>query len=155
MCIKSSIHFFYMHVFFYYDRICSRQHIIRWTSKIMGNFEILCGFGILSFLLYRYLTATFNFWKERGIPGPKPVLIFGTMKDVIFKNFFLGKYLKDIYDAYENTPFIGIFQMREPILIIKDPKFIKDVFIKDSSIFYSRDLNTCLKVCISYDGCNH
>ncbi|KAL6437110.1 hypothetical protein ACFW04_005005 [Cataglyphis niger] len=71
--------------------------------------------------------------------------MFNVINDVIFKNFFLGKYLKDIYDAYENTPFIGIFHLREPILIIKDPKFIKDVFIKDSSIFYNRDLNSCPK----------
>ncbi|XP_050451966.1 cytochrome P450 6A1-like [Cataglyphis hispanica] len=112
----------------------------------MGNFEILCGFGIFSFLLYCYLTATFNFWKKRGIPGPKPVLLmFNVMKDFIFKNLFVGKFLKDIYDAYENTPFIGFFYLQEPILMIKDPKFIKDVLIKDSSIFYNRDLNSCPK----------
>lgn len=115
----------------------------------MGNFEILCGFGILLLILiYRYLTKTFNHWEKCGVPGPKPILLFGTMKDVIFRKVFIGKYIKNLYDAYENEPFIGYFNMREPILMIRDPKIVKDVFIKDSSIFYNRyTIHMCTKVC--------
>lgn len=120
--------------------------------KIMGNFEILCGFGIFLLMLYRYLTATFDFWKQRGIPGPKPILLFGTMKDVILRKVFNGIYIKDLYNAYENTSFIGIFKMREPVLIIKDPKIIKDVLIEDSSIFYNRNMDLCTKVRIFFHG---
>lgn len=132
---------------FEYKRICfSQQFIGRPFLKIMGNFEIFCGFGIFLLMFYRYLIATFDFWKKRGIPGPKPVLPFGTMKDAIFRKNFMGHYIKDIYDAYDKTPFIGMFKMREPVLIIKDPKIIKDVLLKDSSIFCNRQMDLCKKV---------
>lgn len=103
-------------------------------------------------VLYRYLTATFDYWKKRG---PKPILLFGIMKDAILKKVFMGKYIKDLYDAYENTPFIGMFNMREPVLMRKEPKILKDVLIKDSSIFYNRQMDSCTKVCISFHGDNH
>ncbi|XP_014470368.1 PREDICTED: cytochrome P450 6B1-like [Dinoponera quadriceps] len=100
--------------------------------------EILC--GLIIFLLYYYFTATFNFWKKRNIPGPQPALFFGTMKNIILGRTILAKYLKSIYDAYEDAPFVGIFNMREPILLIKDPEHIKNVLIKDSALFSSRGL---------------
>lgn len=67
----------------------------------------------------------------------------------------MGKYIKDLYDAYENTPFIEMFNMREPVLMRKEPKILKDVLIKDSSIFYNRQMDSCTKVCISFHGDNH
>ncbi|XP_032682159.1 cytochrome P450 6B5-like [Odontomachus brunneus] len=106
---------------------------------MLGTVEILliiC--GLIICLLYYYLTASYNFWKKFNIPGPTPILFFGTMKDVILGKVLIGEYLKNLYDAYENTPFVGIFNMREPILMIKDPEYIKDVFIKDAELFPHR-----------------
>ena len=33
----------------------------------------------------RYLTWNFGFWEKRGIPGPKPYPLVGTMMDVFKK----------------------------------------------------------------------
>lgn len=109
---------------------------------MLGIIEILC--GLILCLLYYYFTATFNFWKKRNVPGPPPKLFFGTIKDVILGKTTYKKYIKDVYDAYENAPFVGLFNVRDPILMIKDPEFIKNVFIKDAEIFSERGVfNVC------------
>ncbi|XP_032682180.1 cytochrome P450 6B1-like [Odontomachus brunneus] len=103
---------------------------------MLGIVVILC--GLIICLLYYYLTAPYNIWKTFNIPGPPPMPFFGTMKDVILHKTSLKKYLKNLYDIYENTPFVGMFYMREPVLMIKDPEYIKDIFVKDAALFSSR-----------------
>lgn len=105
---------------------------------MLGIVVILCILMIC--LLYYYLVASYNFWKKLNVPGPSPTLLFGTMKDVILGKTLFWAYVKNMYDAYENTSFIGIYDMREPILIIKDPEHIKDVCMKDAAVFHSRGI---------------
>ncbi|XP_011332126.2 cytochrome P450 6A1-like [Ooceraea biroi] len=106
----------------------------------MALLEALCGVVIFLFLLYRYLTATFDFWKKRGVPGPDPVLFFGTMKDIILEKVYAGIHWKRMYDTYEDSKFVGLFNMRKPVLLLKDPKHIRDVCITDGSLFSTRGL---------------
>jgi len=108
--------------------------------KKMVFFEALCGIIVLLFLFYYYLIANYNFWKNRAIIGPDPVSFFGTLKELILKREFSGIYWKRLYDAYECSSFIGLFRSREPILMIKDPKHIKDVLITDGSVFSKRGM---------------
>jgi len=104
----------------------------------MAAFEILCGFTAVILILYYYLTSTFNFWKSRGIPGPRPIPGFGNFKDVILTNISLGDYLTKVYNAYKDEPLIGIFDRKTPILIVKDLDLIKDILIKDFAKFADR-----------------
>jgi len=104
----------------------------------MAAFEILCGVTAVILILYYYLTSTFDFWKSRGIPGPRPILGFGNFKDVILTNISLGDYLTKVYNAYKDEPLIGIFDRKTPILIVKDLDLIKDILIKDFAKFADR-----------------
>ncbi|KAK2576490.1 hypothetical protein KPH14_005817 [Odynerus spinipes] len=106
--------------------------------KMAGIFEILCGVAAIVSLLYYYMTSSFDFWKVRGVKGPKPSLLFGNIKDIIFQRKPLTQYLIEIYNEYKNEPFIGIFFRSTPILVMKDPQLIKDVLIKDFSLFPQR-----------------
>lgn len=119
----------------------------------MGFFGVACGFAVVLFLLYRYLTSTFNFWKKRNIPGPDPIPIFGTMKDIFLRKEYCGLQWKRIYDTYKDEPFVGLFSMREPTLLIRDTKYIKDVLIKDASLFSTRGMPFYVSVCISLSFC--
>jgi len=111
-----------------------------WTYYIMDHFEIcFCGITIILLAVYYYLTY-FDFWKSRGVRGPRPIPVFGNIKDVIFEKQCVGFYLKDLYDDYKDESMIGIFIRRTPILVVKDPVLIKDVLIKDFSKFANRGL---------------
>ncbi|XP_032681458.1 cytochrome P450 6A1-like [Odontomachus brunneus] len=106
----------------------------------MGPLEVLCGIVALIFTLYYYFTSTFDFWKSRGIHGPRPIPLFGNIKDVMLTRKAMSNYLLEIYKKYKDESLIGIFARRTPILIVKDPNFIKDILIKDFSNFPNRGL---------------
>lgn len=108
----------------------------------MEIFEILCGIIAVILALYYFFTSTFDFWKSRGVPGPRPIPVFGTFKDVLLKKISLGDYVTKVYNEYKDEPFIGIFFMRTPILIVKDLEIMKDIFIKDFSTFADRGFTT-------------
>ncbi|XP_032669229.1 cytochrome P450 6A1-like [Odontomachus brunneus] len=106
----------------------------------MGPLEVLCGIVALVFTLYYYFTSTFDFWKSRGIRGPQPIPLFGNIKDVMLARKAMSDYLLEIYKRYKDESLIGVFARRTPILVVKDPNFIKDILIKDFSNFANRGL---------------
>ncbi|XP_077269211.1 putative cytochrome P450 6a14 isoform X1 [Temnothorax americanus] len=105
----------------------------------MEPFEILCGIAAVIFALYYFFTSTFDFWKSHGVPGPRPIPGFGTFKNVVLDGkISFNDYVKKLYNDYKDEPLVGIFAGRTPILIVKHPDLIKDILIKDFSIFSER-----------------
>ncbi|XP_011862719.1 PREDICTED: probable cytochrome P450 6a14 [Vollenhovia emeryi] len=108
----------------------------------MGPFEILCGIAVIILGLYYYFTSTFDFWKSRGVRGPRPMPLFGNFKDVMANNVSASDYLTEMYNTYKDEPMFGIFARKTPLLIMKDLDLIKDVLIKDFTLFANRGFPT-------------
>lgn len=105
----------------------------------MTDLEILCGIvAVLLGVYYYYLVKNYDFWRKRGVPGPKPIPLFGNYMSVMLGRTFMGTYIKKLHDEYKHEPFIGTFLKRQPLLIIHDLDMIKTVLIKDFSTFSSR-----------------
>ncbi|XP_076763525.1 putative cytochrome P450 6a14 [Xylocopa sonorina] len=100
--------------------------------------EIICGFVAVFLAFYYYLTSTFDFWKVRGVPGPRPMPVFGNMKNVVLLKTSTSHFVRDIYYEYKDEPMVGIFIWRTPVIILHDPELIKDVLIRDFSKFADR-----------------
>lgn len=101
-------------------------------------FEILCACVIILYLLYYYLTVDFAYWKSRGINGPKPVLFFGNIAEFMLGKKSMCNIYKDIYDRYPKESMVGIFLRRNPVLVLRDPEYIKQVLINDFAVFADR-----------------
>ncbi|XP_015180416.1 PREDICTED: cytochrome P450 6A1-like [Polistes dominula] len=113
---------------------------------MVGIFEIFCSIVVIILFCYYYSTATFDFWKVRGVKGPKPIPLFGNVKNLILKQISSARYLIEICNLYKNEPYIGVFYKRTPILILKDPPLIKDVLTTDFSSFPQRGAPMAEKV---------
>ena len=74
------------------------------------------------------------------------MLGFGNMKKIILGEESMSQYLTKLYHKYKNESMIGIFRLRTPALIIKDPDLIKIVLIKDFSKFMNRGLLPIISV---------
>ena len=107
---------------------------------MVGYFEIICGVVALLLAFYYYSASAFDFWKSRGVPGPKPTFFFGNTMEHMFARISLAQYLKKLYEEYKNEPMVGLYMRRSPVLVLKDPELIKDVMIKDFPIFSDRGL---------------
>ncbi|XP_050514947.1 cytochrome P450 6j1-like [Diabrotica virgifera virgifera] len=99
-------------------------------------FVIFC-IGII-FLGYKYFTRHFDYWKKRGVYTSKPVPFFGSLYDVATFKLPLYELVKKLHDETDE-PYFGMFLFDKPILVVKSPKLVKDILIKDFNTF-DRDL---------------
>ncbi|XP_021195286.3 cytochrome P450 6B1 [Helicoverpa armigera] len=103
---------------------------------------------IIIFLIiyFQYMWRVYSYWKIRGVVGPKPYPFVGNYKTVMFRQESEGDFLKRLYDQYPNEKFIGIYKGIRPVLIIRDPYYIKCVLIRDYDNFRDRCLESPLRM---------
>ncbi|XP_043264896.1 cytochrome P450 6A1-like [Colletes gigas] len=107
----------------------------------MEDYFVILSLIVITLLtLYYYFTLNFDFWKIRGVPGPKPVIFFGNVKDWATRKLSISQFVAKIYNEYKHEPVFGIFQRYTPVLIVNDLNLIKDVLIRDFSVFAGRGL---------------
>ncbi|XP_063224765.1 cytochrome P450 6j1-like [Bacillus rossius redtenbacheri] len=89
-------------------------------------------------LLYFYMTRKYNCWKERGIHYMKPAPFVGNMWPVFLQKHSIGSYLRHVYEEAPDEPYVGIFALEKPILVIRDLDLVRCVLVKDAQVFLDR-----------------
>lgn len=112
----------------------------------MDYFQILCALGVVILTIYYYYSSIYSFWKNRGISGPKPTIFFGNFINSAIRKLSISETIKNWYDEYKHESVFGIFEGMTPILIINDLDMIKDVLIRDFSLFVDRGFQIFPKV---------
>nr|CAI5866501.1 unnamed protein product [Callosobruchus analis] len=105
------------------------------TSSWIIDFVIFI--ATISFIAYKYATRKFDYWKKRNVYHLKPIPFIGNFKDVGLFKITIGEWLKKMYDSTDE-PYFGIFVYDEPHLVIKDPKLVKQILVKDANYFMDR-----------------
>ena len=97
-------------------------------------------FIVLVYAVYRYFTRNFNYWKSRNVPGPKPTVLFGNLKESALRKKNLGVVIQELYDMFPNEKVVGVYTMTSPTLLIRDLDIVKHVLIKDFDTFTDRGM---------------
>uniref|UniRef100_A0A2C9K756 Cytochrome P450 n=1 Tax=Biomphalaria glabrata TaxID=6526 RepID=A0A2C9K756_BIOGL len=86
--------------------------------------------------LYKYMTANQGVFKKLGIDHPPTSWFFGNA-GLAFQhgNFDLQKLM---YKQYKDHKVYGWYDMRRPVMVIKDLDIAKDIFIKNFNNFVDR-----------------
>lgn len=95
---------------------------------------------VLSSIFYYYFTSTFDFWSKRGVPFRKPTIILGNFGDLLLFRKSQPEGISDIYNWFKEARFIGVYRVRSPILILRDPELVKHVCVKDFTCFTNRGI---------------
>ncbi|XP_060696805.1 cytochrome P450 3A21-like isoform X1 [Hemiscyllium ocellatum] len=77
-------------------------------------------------LLAWYSVSPYRFFKQLGVPGPRPLPFIGT-----FLHYRKGMFGFDTECYKKYGKLWGIYDGRQPILSIMDPDLIKTIFIKE------------------------
>lgn len=93
--------------------------------------------GIVS-ILYLYLVKTYNHWHKKGVIHLKPELFFGTIRDVALFKTTMAESFQKMYNEFEGLPFVGFYELQTPSLLLRDPKLVKQFFVKDFNHFHDR-----------------
>lgn len=91
-------------------------------------------------ILYYFFTATFDFWRDRSVPYRKPTIFFGNFAPLLLFRKSLPEGIEDMYKWFREERFFGVFRVRSPVLILRDPDLIKNVFVKSFACFSSRGI---------------
>ncbi|XP_026675117.1 cytochrome P450 6A1-like [Ceratina calcarata] len=106
----------------------------------MGWLEIVCGLILLLLFFYYRAVKSFQFWKERGIPGPEPMFLFGNVLPVFMGLISLGDHVTKYYEQYKHLPVFGMFIRSNRVLVVNDPDIIQTILVKDFSKFANRGI---------------
>ncbi|XP_037040404.1 probable cytochrome P450 6d5 [Bradysia coprophila] len=94
---------------------------------------------------YLYVKHSYSYWKRRGVPYLTPSFLFGTFANSFQQKTSFGQDLADMYNQ-TTEPFIGIYTSVRAGLLVRDPKIIKDILVKDFQSFGHRGFNTNVDV---------
>ncbi|XP_073831658.1 probable cytochrome P450 28d1 [Musca autumnalis] len=96
-------------------------------------------------LLYIFLAWNFNYWKKRGVNGPKPRPFLGNFPSVFTQKRHIACDIQEIYETYKNTDnYVGIYNCRTPLLMITNADLIKQILVKDFQHFRDNEVSTML-----------
>ncbi|CAO1441593.1 unnamed protein product [Diamesa hyperborea] len=87
------------------------------------------------FLFYKWATSTFDYFEKRGLPFRKPIPLFGNNLNVITRKMAMTDYLQMIYREFKDEKITGFFEFRNPVVMVRDPKIIKQLAVKEFDHF--------------------
>lgn len=79
----------------------------------------------------------FTYWERRGIKYFPPSFPFGNVGPTVMQKMHIGVCTQELYRK-TTEPFIGMFGVTRPTLMVRDPELLRLIFIKDFSHFMDR-----------------
>ena len=96
---------------------------------------------LISFLLLLYylFTKNYNYWESRGVPFEKPFFIFGNFYSIVARKQHIFHRIRAIYNNFK-TPYVGIYILNQPTLLVRSPDLLKRILVKDFDKFLNRKI---------------
>lgn len=87
--------------------------------------------------IYFYAKWVYSHWRRCGVPQLNPVFPFGDSGKMFYQRL---SFIEQMDDWYHQTtePFLGVYALFQPLLIARDPDFIRTILIKDFQYFVDR-----------------
>ncbi|KAF7281746.1 hypothetical protein GWI33_004305 [Rhynchophorus ferrugineus] len=79
-------------------------------------------------------TRHFNYWKKKNVPYIKPIPIFGNLLPMFTFKQTAGEWFREIYNSMD-MGYLGIYAFDQPVLVVKSPKILKHILIKNFTNF--------------------
>lgn len=94
-------------------------------------------FAVIVTLLVILVRYWYNYWTREGFPSAKKSIPFGVLGSVVAQKQSFGEAIRDAYLRHTG-PYLGIFFLFRPVLLLRDPELIKKVLINDFDYFSDR-----------------
>lgn len=93
-------------------------------------------------LLTVYLKYLFTFWERLGFPCIPATIPYGSVRSVLKQEQSIGELLRDIHiNSSKEWPYLGIYMLHRPTLLIRDPELVKRILTTDFECFYDRGVH--------------
>lgn len=88
-----------------------------------------------SIFFYYFSTSTYDKWLKLNVPHIRPVPLFGNTLKLSMKLEHQVDTFDRIYKQFSGEKFCGLYQMKTPYLMIRDPELINKILVQDFSYF--------------------
>jgi len=104
-------------------------------------------FSLVLAVCYAFVKRTYSYWERNGFKtSPNVSYLFGHLKSAVLQKESAGDCLKRLYES-TNEPFIGMYSILRPVLLVRDPELVPSILIKDFAYFNDRGTH-----CEKYDA---
>lgn len=88
--------------------------------------------------LYLYITRKYDYWKKKNIPFIKPKFPFGNVDELFRLKVHQTQFFERIYHQFPEERFVGMFELSEPVLVVRDLDLIQKILVQDFCHFSDR-----------------
>lgn len=85
--------------------------------------------------IYFFSTSSYDKWLKLNVPHIRPVPLFGNTLKLSMKLEHQVDTFDRIYKRFTGEKICGLYQMKTPYLMIRDPELINKIMVKDFSYF--------------------
>jgi len=85
--------------------------------------------------IYYYILKDLNFFKKHNIPYKTPFPILGNMVELILHRESVVDFVNNIYKLHPEAKYVGMFDMTNPVIVLRDPELIKSIALKNFDLF--------------------
>lgn len=100
--------------------------------------DLTVGLALICVVFWVYVKFfVFTYWERRSIKYFEPSFPFGNVGPTVMQKMHIGVCAQELYRR-TTEPFIGMFGVTRPTLMVRDPELLRLIFIKNFSHFIDR-----------------
>ncbi|XP_058064822.1 probable cytochrome P450 9f2 [Anopheles bellator] len=86
-------------------------------------------------MAYRFFTKNYFYFANKPIQFLKPSFPFGNQGALMMGKVTIFQHGRVLYEAFPNARVFGMFHLRQPVYLVRDPEMIKQITVKDFDHF--------------------
>lgn len=93
---------------------------------------------LLSFLFLKYV---FSYWSRKGFPSIQANIPLGCLGPVVKQKQSFGELIRDLHLGAKDEPYLGLYFLHRPALLVRDPELVKRILVTDFEYFHDRGIH--------------
>lgn len=100
--------------------------------------EVLVCVVVLCWVFHRYYTRYYDYWEKRGVPHARGTFPLGSYGEIVSSRIPPGAFFHKMYNLFPGARYFGAYELRRPVLVVRDPDLVKRILVADFDHFVDR-----------------
>lgn len=102
---------------------------------MVSGLLLTVGAGLIAYAFYRWAILGTDYFSTRNLPFQKPTFLFGSTAKFYYGRCTVNEFSHMLYNWFPKEKFYGVFDFRQPVVVIRDPEIVRQIAIKDFDHF--------------------
>lgn len=93
---------------------------------------------LIAYCFYKWATQNNDYFAKRNLPFQKPKFLLGSTAGFFFGNHSAPEFSQMLYNWFPTEKMFGMFNFRQPMVVVRDPKLLRQLAVKHFDHFADR-----------------